>query len=72
MRRKPTPREEIIRRGPHAIWQSNNCSRCKFADQSKVGTGEPCCTYPGTIKAVGAICWQRKDLEERLSERSPA
>lgn len=28
--------------------QEKNCRGCRFANQEKVGTGEPCCTYPGT------------------------
>lgn len=44
-----------------AIWQSNNCSRCKFADIKKVGTGEPCCTATSGPVVKGAICLARRD-----------
>ena len=30
-------------------FQLKNCKDCYFADASKVGTGEPCCTYPGKL-----------------------
>ncbi|MBA7603173.1 hypothetical protein ES703_10277 [subsurface metagenome] len=63
MRGKPTPNQENFRRDLLAHWQSNNCSRCKFADQSKVGTGEPCCTYPGLINQAGPICYSRREGE---------
>lgn len=44
-----------------AIWQNNNCSRCKFAESKKVGTGEPCCTRPGGPEPKGAICLARRE-----------
>lgn len=44
-----------------AIWQSNNCSRCRFADSEKVGTGEPCCTRLGGPEPKGAICLARRN-----------
>jgi len=28
-------------------YQLRNCQACKFADPKAVGTGEPCCQYPG-------------------------
>lgn len=46
---------------PLAIFQSNNCSRCRFADPGKVGTGEPCCTRLGGPEPKGAICLARRD-----------
>lgn len=53
-------------RGPRiGQWQFDNCSHCKFATQSNVGTGRPCCTYPGKIDSVGGICQQRRELEEQ-------
>jgi len=55
-----TIKEQIL-----AIWQSNNCSRCKFADPKKVGTGEPCCTRTQGPEPKGAICLARKDLDKR-------
>lgn len=44
-----------------AIFQSNNCSRCRFGDPEKVGTGEPCCTRPILPVAKGGVCLSRKD-----------
>ena len=32
-----------------AKFQRQNCSDCYFADKPKVGTGEPCCTYPSKL-----------------------
>jgi hypothetical protein len=31
-------------------WQIKNCKGCKYSDDKKVGTGEPCCTYPMKLK----------------------
>jgi len=28
-------------------WQRKICSGCIFAEKELVGTGKPCCTYPG-------------------------
>jgi len=44
-----------------AIWQSNNCSRCVFADVKKVGTGKPCCTRVKGPDPLGAICLARRE-----------
>lgn len=52
-----------------AIWQSNNCSRCYFADAKKVGTGEPCCTRLLGPEPKGAICLAREDLDSRETMR---
>ena len=30
-------------------FQLKNCKDCYFADKDKVGTGEPCCTYPSKL-----------------------
>lgn len=30
-------------------FQLNNCKDCYFAEAKKVGTGEPCCTYPSQL-----------------------
>ncbi len=30
-------------------WQIKNCKDCYFAEAKKVGTGNPCCTYPGSL-----------------------
>jgi len=44
-----------------AIWQSNNCTRCVFADDEKVGTGEPCCTRVKGPERIGGICNARRE-----------
>lgn len=30
-------------------WQKANCKNCYFAEAKKVGTGNPCCTYPYSL-----------------------
>jgi len=41
------------------------CKHCFFADTMKVGTGEPCCTYPGKliIDPETGVCGSKKDQE---------
>jgi hypothetical protein len=51
----------VVKEKVLAIWQSNNCSRCKFADTKKVGTGEPCCTRTSGPVFQGAICVVRRE-----------
>ena len=54
-----------------AAFQRENCSDCNFADKLKVGTGEPCCQYPGKLdhrnrkgqRPTGddeLLCWSKK------------
>jgi hypothetical protein len=57
---KPSSLPHFIRGTPLAIWQSNNCSRCVFADEKKVGTGDPCCTRLNGPDPLGAICLARR------------
>ena len=45
-----------------AIWQSNNCVRCVFADPDEVGTGNPCCTRVNGPEPLGAICLARREI----------
>lgn len=42
-----------------AIWQKYNCAGCYFADDEKVGTGEPCCTRVKGPDPLGAVCRAR-------------
>lgn len=52
-------------RGPRiGEFQFNNCLHCKFATQSNVGTGRPCCTYPGPITSVAGLCKQKQDTKD--------
>lgn len=39
-----------------AEFQHNNCKDCFFAEAKKVGTGEPCCTYPSKLIADSGKC----------------
>jgi hypothetical protein len=41
-------------------FQKQNCTGCFFADDDKVGTGEPCCTKPTQIEAKEGICQSKK------------
>ena len=36
-----------------AEFQEANCRGCHFADELKVGTGEPCCAYPSHLHIDG-------------------
>jgi len=47
-----------------AEWQVANCEGCRFADGKLVGTGEPCCQFPGRL--------QTGDEGQCLSHRSLA
>jgi len=40
-------------------FQDMNCKGCTFADSDTVGTGKPCCTYPGKIELIMGRCQQR-------------
>ena len=42
-----------------AKFQKENCAGCRFADDAKVGTGEPCCQYPGLTRQAGEVCLTR-------------
>lgn len=42
-----------------AEYQEKNCRECRFADEAMVGTGEPCCTYPGRLLATPDVCLTR-------------
>jgi len=57
-------------------WQIENCQGCRFSINELVGSGKPCCTYPGRIetadmvpvnidfalsKIKGGICLKRED-----------
>lgn len=33
-------------------FQTSNCKDCYFAELKKVGTGKPCCTYPGRLETT--------------------
>lgn len=37
-------------------FQEANCKPCRFADRATVGTGKPCCTYPGSLLASSDKC----------------
>ena len=43
-------------------WQKRQCEGCYFADDGKVGTGQPCCTYPGYLVCDGlGHCKKRRE-----------
>jgi hypothetical protein len=42
-------------------FQRMNCKGCKFADESKVGTGEPCCTYAFQLNVDNDVCRTRRE-----------
>jgi hypothetical protein len=42
-------------------FQERNCKGCRYADEKKVGTGKPCCTFPGPITQKDGRCLVRKD-----------
>ena len=45
---------------PLAAYQEKNCRGCRFADDA-VGTGEPCCTFPGQLQSEGDTCLCRRE-----------
>lgn len=46
---------------PLAAYQEKNCRGCRFADHDAVGTGEPCCTFPGQLQSEGDTCLCRRE-----------
>ena len=52
-------------------FQKMNCEGCYFADTEAVGTGEPCCTYPGKLEVISGRCQQRRPATGEL-ERDAA
>lgn len=42
-------------------FQNANCKGCKFADKSKVGTGEPCCQYAFKLDIKDGICHTKRE-----------
>ena len=42
-------------------FQEANCRGCSYADAAKVGTGKPCCTYPGLPYIENDKCATRKE-----------
>ena len=44
-----------------ALTQEVNCVGCKFADTDKIGTGEPCCQYPGPLDFLEGQCLKRRE-----------
>lgn len=45
-------------------FQESNCRGCLYADDEKVGTGRPCCTYPERIKLKDGTCQTRKEAND--------
>jgi len=50
-----------------AEFQERNCKGCRYADDNKVGTGEPCCTFPGPLTHKGGRCLTRKERDDGQS-----
>ena len=47
--------------------QRANCAGCVFADDEKVGTGEPCCTrMQGPLFADDGVCEARVKPGDRM------
>ena len=44
-------------------FQLQNCDGCRFADEARVGTEEPCCTFPGPIQQASGICQRRRPAD---------
>lgn len=41
-------------------FQKANCAKgCRFANDAMVGTGKPCCRYPGGLISDGTTCFSR-------------
>ena len=47
-------------------FQLKNCKDCYFAEAKKVGTGEPCCTYPSQLEIVAGICLSKRKGKPRV------
>lgn len=41
-------------------YQLANCPDCRFADKKKVGSGTPCCTFPGKLESWNGKCLTRR------------
>jgi len=48
-----------------ATFQFSNCACCQFAERKLVGTGLPCCTYPGPIVVSDIRCESRRRTDGR-------
>ena len=44
-------------------FQNANCATCDKADKTAVGTGLPCCQFPGQIEAKDGICLTHRQRE---------
>ena len=42
-------------------FQNANCKGCKFADNEKVGTGEPACQYAFRLDIENGVCKTRRE-----------
>lgn len=42
-----------------AKFQNENCKGCRFANDKRVGTGKPCCIYPGRLLTTPDKCLTR-------------
>ncbi len=47
-------------------FQKMNCEGCYFADPDRLGTGEPCCTYPGKLEVISGRCQQQQATKPEL------
>jgi hypothetical protein len=45
------------------MFQIKNCTGCKFADVTRVGSGLPCCTKPLSIETNAGMCMSRREQE---------
>lgn len=44
-----------------AKFQVENCAKgCRFAEQSKIGIGKPCCTFAFALDVQNGICKTRR------------
>ena len=54
-------------------FQEKNCRGCRFASKKNVGTGRPCCTFPGRLLTSPDVCLTKlgdgKEKEGRCDQR---
>jgi hypothetical protein len=44
-------------------FQEQNCKGCYFANDAKVGTGKPCCTYASQLNIERGVCLTRRAMK---------
>jgi len=54
------------------LFQEANCTGCFYSDPDKIGSDNPCCTYPGGLEVKEGKCLKRKVRTEPIAPPAPA